>query len=433
MEAVPSMSAAHWANRDDEALYRRPGRAGTLRRPPATGVPTPSPPTSVAPVSPSGFLSTDGVANADLFGPDPERFRPSGDGDGAPVRTSRHWTAIGTGTRRPKTGDRPETTAPVDALPTGSLPAGSTASERDDMIGVIGDGGHEIRPHRAARPSGGATGTGRGSAGRGGGSTTDTGRGTATADVPRKSRTVFWATLSMVLIVLVGGIGAVLVFSGKGGALASVLRNSAGAAGEHTVTAPLGGRTEASFELVTGITKMTLTSEDLGDDLFRITTADDSGTVPRPVIDENRVQLHLTPDGSGATGSVQVVLTSTVTWALRFTGGADEQRIDVSQGRVSGIDVVGGARRVELGLPKPTGTVGVRITGAVDEFFVTAPAESPVRVQLDSGAKTVTAGTKTQRDVPPGSTFTPRDFDVEDRYDIDAASRVTVFSVGVPD
>jgi hypothetical protein len=117
---------------------------------------------------------------------------------------------------------------------------------------------------------------------------------------------------------------------------------------------------------------------------------------------------------------------------LRFTGGADEQRIDISQGRISGIDVVGGARRVELGLPKPTGTVGVRITGAVDEFFVTAPAESPVRVQLDSGAKTVTAGTKTQRDVPPGSTFTPRNFDVEDRYDVDAASRVTVFSVGVP-
>jgi hypothetical protein len=65
----------------------------------------------------------------------------------------------------------------------------------------------------------------------------------------------------------------------------------------------------------------------------------------------------------------------------------------------------------------------------VDEFVVRAPANSPVRVHLDSGAKTVAAGGKTQRDVPPGSTFTPRTWQVDNRYDVDAASRVTLFSV----
>jgi hypothetical protein len=450
VEAVPSMSGAHWANRDNDTLYRRPGRAGALRRPPATGTPTPAPP---APVSPSGFLSTDGVANADLFGPD-----IGGSGGDTAVRTSRHWTEIGTGTRRPATGDRPEATAPepTSALPDPGRPrpVGRTSAERDDMIGVIGDGGHEIRPHRAARPSSANTGAGRGNpvpgrgstaaargntgagrgrgAGRGGAGPIDTGRGTGTADEPRRSRKVLWATMVMVFIVLAGGIGAVVVFSGRPGGLGSVLRAGAGSTSDRTVTAALGGRTEASFELVTGVAKMTLTSQDLGNDLYRITTAEDSGTVPRPVIDDNRVQLHLAADGNAATGSVQIVLSAKVAWALRLTGGADEQRIDLSQGRVSGIDVIGGSRRIELGLPKPTGTVGVRITGAVDELFVTAPADSPVRVQLDSGAKTVTAGTKTQRDVPPGSTFTPRNFDVDDRYDIDAVSRVTVFSVGVP-
>jgi hypothetical protein len=233
----------------------------------------------------------------------------------------------------------------------------------------------------------------------------------------------------MVVVVLVGGIAAVLVFSGRAGGLASVLRGTTGSGDERTVTAPLDGRTAASFELVTGTTQVTLRSEDLGADLYRITSAEDSGTVPRPVVDEDRVQLHLTPDGDGATGTVEIVLASRVTWALRFTGGADEQRVDLSRGRVSGIDVVGGARRIELTLPKPSGTVPIRITGAVDEFVVTAPKDNPVRVRLDSGARTVAAGDKIQRDVPPGSRFTPRNWQVADRYDVDAASRVTLFSV----
>jgi hypothetical protein len=232
----------------------------------------------------------------------------------------------------------------------------------------------------------------------------------------------------MAIVVLVGGAGAGLVVSGRAGALTDLL-GGGGSENRRTVTAPLGGRTEASFELVTGTTGVTLRSEDLGADLYRITTASDSGTVPRPVLDEDRVQLHLTPNGDGATGDVEIVLAARVSWALRFTGGADQQRIDLSRGRVSGIDVIGGVRRFEVNLPKPVGTVGIRIAGAVDEFVVQAPADIPVRARLNSGAKTVAAGQRTQRDVPPGSTFTPRNWQVPDRYDVAAAARVTLFSM----
>ncbi len=298
---------------------------------------------------------------------------------------------------------------------------GSPTPDDDDTIGVLVGPGREIRPHRATRHPAAARPSGRG--GR-----DDTGHGTATADGPRRSRRLLWATLTMAIVVLVGGAGAGLVVSGRAGALTDLL-GGGGSENRRTVTAPLGGRTEASFELVTGTTGVTLRSEDLGADLYRITTASDSGTVPRPVLDEDRVQLHLTPNGDGATGDVEIVLAARVSWALRFTGGADQQRIDLSRGRVSGIDVIGGVRRFEVNLPKPVGTVGIRIAGAVDEFVVQAPADIPVRARLDSGAKTVAAGQRTQRDVPPGSTFTPRNWQVPDRYDVAAAARVTLFSM----
>jgi hypothetical protein len=469
-EAVPSMSGAHWANRDNDTPFRRPARSAPFRRPPAensfpadpvspaTDEHDPAPaghgsPGSAGHRSPSssgyeetsGFPATDGVANADLFGPDPDRFGRAGENVGKGTdRKSRHWTAIGTGTRRSKTAGREEARAPggpvagrgrptlpfappsIPPIPKGragmkarkAAKAASAEAERDDTIGVLGGSGHEIRPHRAA---------GRPAVVVGGGKD-NTGHGTAT-DAPRRSRLLLWATLATVFVVLLGGIAAVVVFSGRSGGLASVLRGATGSDDQRSVVAPLDGRTEASFELVTGTTEVTLRSEDLGNDLYRITTAEDAGTVPRPVVDENRVQLHLTPSGGGATGAVEIVLASGVKWALRFTGGAAEQRVDLSQGKVSGVDVVGGARRIELNLPVPAGTVPVRITGAVDEFVMTAPKNIPVRVRLDSGAKTVAAGERTQRDVPPGSTFTPRNWQVADRYDVDAASRVTLFSV----
>lgn len=445
-----SMSGTHWANRDNDTLYRRPGRSTPFRRPPAENSFPEQAPVSQAltDLTEPGFPAPSRAANADLFGPDPERFGPNGDDDeGAATRKARHWTTIGTKTRRPRTSDRGEASAPVGAAPQqvrsgdqGQRRAGvvipvpgraslgragraSAEAERDDTIGVLGPG-HEIRPHRAGR---GESGQQPATTGRNGSRGTPN-RNPSTA-APRRSRRVMWATVATVFVVLVGGAGAVLIVAGKGGALKSVLRSGVGSSQGRTATAPLDGRTEASFEVVTGTTKVTVRSEDLGADLYRITSAEDAGTVPRPVVDENRIQLHLTPGGDGASGTVEVVLAAKVTWSLRFTGGADEQRIDLSRGKVSAIDVIGGVRQVELSLPTPTGTVPVRVTGAVDEFVVRAPANSPVRVHLDSGAKTVAAGDRTQRDVPPGSTFTPRNWQVDNRYDVDAASAVTLFSV----
>jgi hypothetical protein len=237
------------------------------------------------------------------------------------------------------------------------------------------------------------------------------------------------ATIALTAIVLVAGATAgVMLVSGSARSLDSVL-GLGGGAGERTVTAALGGRTAASFELLAATTRVTVKAQDLGGDLYRITSAENSGTVPSPVLAKNRVQLHLTPEGTGATGKVTVLLSSKVKWTLRFVGGADEQAVDLRGGRIASVDVLGAARRLQLALPTPSGTVPVRLTGAVEDLSITAPRDSPVRVRLDSGAKTVAAGERTLRDLEPGSTLTPQDWQTRNRYDVHAESRITLLSV----
>jgi hypothetical protein len=231
-------------------------------------------------------------------------------------------------------------------------------------------------------------------------------------------------------IVLLGAAAAgVVFFSGSNKSLSSVLKLGVGDNRDKTVTAPLDGRDAAAFDLVAVTGKVNVRTQDLGGDLYKITAAGDGVVLPDAVLNENRVRLQLTGGGDAASGNMDVVLSSKVRWSLRFSGGADEQIVDLTGGQVAAIDVIGGSRRFELSLPQASGTVPVRVTGAIEDFSIKSPAGSPVRVRVDSGAKTAAAGNVTLRDVKPGSTLTPKDWKVRNRYDVDAAARVTLLTV----
>jgi len=237
-----------------------------------------------------------------------------------------------------------------------------------------------------------------------------------------------------VIVLAAGTVIGVVYFSGNDQSLDDVLNlgsgNSNSTAGR-TVTAPLDNRTAASFEMLAGANNVHLSIGELGDDLYRISTPDDAGIKPSPVIHNDDVQLQVTRDGDGTGGEIQVVLAAKVTWQLRFSGYADDQVIDVSGGQVSGIEMVAGMHRAELDLGKPSGTVPVKITGGVDQLILRSPDGCPMRVSVGGGAKTVVAGSRTLREVKAGSTLTPKDWAVqkENRYDVSTAAAITSLNV----
>jgi hypothetical protein len=309
---------------------------------------------------------------------------------------------------------RPDQGRPLPSASSQYLPARRRPpAQEDEGIGdFIGGPGREIRPHRAVRHP-----------------ETPAEHAVAPA-APRRRRGVMVAGVALTLAVLLGGtVAGVAYFSGSDSDLTSVLELGAGKSEGNTVTAPIDGRTAASFELLTAVTKVTMRSEDLGDQLYRMSTAEDAGVAPKPVLSQDRVRLSLVPHGDGTTGAVEVVLSSKVMWTLRFSGATDEQIVNFTGGQVGGIDLVGGSRVTDIALPPPAGTVSVRVTGAVDQLTLTSPAGNPVRVQMQGGAKTVAAGARTLRDVEPGSTLTPKGWATNDRYDVNAEARVTLLSV----
>jgi len=427
-------SGANWANRDNESLYRRADAdPAPYRRPPAVNSfrdnadeeDMADSPSWSAFGSPTTGSSSDAEHAADppepAYGPAP----PAG-----PGRASFGFTA-GPISGNHTSGREPTSGAPFLPPQAGPAPhsvrsmTGESAAvqarqarpappvDTDEGIGdFIGGPGREIRPHRAARhPHAGA-------------------EQVSLAESPRRGRGVMIAGVVLSTAVLFGAtVAGVSYFSGSEKSLTSVLELGAGKSGNRTVTAAMDGRSAASFELTTAVTKVTMRSEDLGDALYRISTAEDSGIIPKPVVSQDRVQLNLVPEGDGSTGAVEVVLSSKVMWNLRFAGATDEQRIDFSGGEIGGIDLVGGSRVTEIVLPKPAGTVALKVTGAVDELSLTSPAGNPVRVRMQGGAKTVAAGARTLRDVKPGSTLTPKGWKTNDRYDVTAQARVTLLSV----
>ncbi|MDI1462696.1 hypothetical protein QEZ54_17110 [Catellatospora sp. KI3] len=198
----------------------------------------------------------------------------------------------------------------------------------------------------------------------------------------------------------------------------------------HTVSAARADRDTAALTVVSGATTLTVRAADLGDDLYRISTPEDSGISPEVVESGGRHQLHLSATGEHGPAVVEVLLNQQVRWDLRFSGGATETLVDMGAGRLGAIDFTAGSSRIEAVLPRPEGTRTVRMAGGASDFLVRAPQGVPVRVSAGGGAANVTVDGQRRSGVAGGSVFAPPAWDSStDRYDVDAVAGVSTLTV----
>jgi hypothetical protein len=199
---------------------------------------------------------------------------------------------------------------------------------------------------------------------------------------------------------------------------------------EHQVSAPREGRDDAELVIVSGATTVAVVSEDIGDDLYRVSTPDDSRLRPEMVTVDDRFELHLQDTGLSGPAAVRVRLHPQVAWRVRLAGGATESLVDLGSGRVAGVEFSSGSSRIELTLPKPSGTVMVRMSGGANDFLIHAPQGIPVLVRANGGAGAVTVDGQRRTGLAAGTVLDAPQWDsAADRYDIDAVAGVSNLQV----
>jgi hypothetical protein len=196
-------------------------------------------------------------------------------------------------------------------------------------------------------------------------------------------------------------------------------------------SAPVDGRRKAGFELVSDTAAIDLRAAELGDDLYRITTPKGSSVVPRAQLGAKGVQLFLDDNGQRGDAAVTVLLNADVRWSMRITGGVRAGVFDLGAAKVDEVDFAGGAARIDLTLPRPAGTLPVRLSGGVNRFEVSTDQGVPVRVRTRRGAGQVKLDGRTDDGVARGASFLSPDWNgSRNRIDLDAVAGVGTLRVG---
>ena len=84
---------------------------------------------------------------------------------------------------------------------------------------------------------------------------------------------------------------------------------------------------------------------------------------------------------------VTAELSQAVDWAIEVSGGITDLEADLESLRFSGLDVRGGVNHLRLRLPRPSGTVRLRVEGGSSDARISRPAEVPIALVLRGGGQ----------------------------------------------
>jgi hypothetical protein len=227
--------------------------------------------------------------------------------------------------------------------------------------------------------------------------------------------------------------GVAVVLAGCTGDVPDVSRSTTTIGDGHggaAVTGDLAGRQEATADVVSGATSVVVRAAELHDQLFRAWAPDGSKVTPQATVDGDTVRISLRDNGGGGQAELHLDLNAAVTWRLRLDGGAAEQSVDLSAGKLSSLDFGAGSARIDAALPRPHGTLPVRMTGGASVFDLHLPDGVPAKVLLAAGAGQATIDGTTHNGIAGGTTLSTPGWDGStDRLDLNLVAGVSTLTL----
>lgn len=198
-----------------------------------------------------------------------------------------------------------------------------------------------------------------------------------------------------------------------------------GLAGARVVTGELAGRQEAELQVVSGSDTVEMRAAGLGDQLFRASAPEGARVVPVATTTESVVRVSLTDTGARGAADLVIELNDRVRWRIELDGGANQATVAMGTGRLGGLDFGAGNARIEASLPRPEGTVPVRMAGGASVFDLLLPRAVATQVRVAGGAGSVRIDGTVHTGIAGGTVYTPQGWDTAtDRYLIDNAAGV---------
>jgi len=173
---------------------------------------------------------------------------------------------------------------------------------------------------------------------------------------------------------------------------------------DRVAAGPLLDRTGARLTVGDAASRVRVWTAALPGQLYRVSSAADSGVAPVVTRIGGRVVVRLRATGSDGLDEVRIVLNRDVRWDLRLPAGAGEQQLNLRGGRLSRVEL-GASGLAEITLPDPAGTVPVIFTGGVGSAVVSAGTAAPFRIVLDRGAGAVVTPWEVNNGAPAGVTL----------------------------
>jgi hypothetical protein len=147
-----------------------------------------------------------------------------------------------------------------------------------------------------------------------------------------------------------------------------------------SLSAPLGTADRGNLVFARGASHLTIRVDATMEDLYR---ARFEGKVPEVRAEDGTVTVRYRACLHAPRG--EVTLTGRIPWIIEAHGGMSNVVADLEQLALRSWDISAGASKIEARLPRPKGTVPIKIGAGASHVELIRPAGVPVQVRIGAG------------------------------------------------
>ena len=126
----------------------------------------------------------------------------------------------------------------------------------------------------------------------------------------------------------------------------------------------------------------------------------------------------------------EILLNGSIPWDVEVRGGASNLAANLGELKLSSLEIKGGASKVELTLPSPSGTIPLRVLGGAEGLTVRRPKGVAARVYVSRGASELMLDEQRHGAVGGETSLQSSDYEhAAHRYDIEVSGSVSGLTI----